>query len=187
MSLNRVLVAWDGTGVVGPGLSTFYYAGAMTGNPAALSTFFNAIKSVIPAGLTITVPSSGDVLDESTGELTGAWSQSGGSTIATTGTANFAQGVGARCVWNTANVHLGRRVRGSTFIVPLVSSAYDSGGLVGTTVVSTLQTAADALVTSTTSTWRIWSRPNDVGSFAVSAVTSATAPRKVSTLRSRRV
>lgn len=187
MTLNRLLVSWEGSEIVGPGLSTFFYSGSMTGIPAAVGTFFNAIKALVPAGETITIPSSGDTLDESTGELTGAWSASGGSSVATTGTANFAQGVGARIVWNTANVHLGRRVRGATFIVPLVASVYDAGGLVGTSAVSTLQTAADALVTATTSTWRIWSRPNDVGAFAVSAVTGALVKRNVSTLRSRRI
>lgn len=186
MTLNRLLVAWDGPEVVGPGLSTFYYSGSMTGIPAAVATFYNAVKALIPAGLTITVPSSGDTLDESTGELTGAWSASGGSTVSTTGSGAFSQGVGARIIWNTANVHLGRRVRGATFIVPLVGSVYDAGGLVGTVATGTLQTAADALVTATTSTWRIWSRPNDVGAFAVSAVTSALVKRNISTLRSRR-
>ena len=170
-------VTWDGTGVVGPGVTTLYFSGSMTGIPASVSTFFNAIKSVIPAGLTITVPSSGDVVDEATGELTGAWSATGGSSIATTGTANFAQGVGARIVWNTAGVFLGRRVRGSTFVVPIVASAYDSGGLVGTTVVATLQTAADALVAAVSTAFKVWSRPRPSGAFATNTVTSATAPR----------
>lgn len=186
MTLNRLNVDWSGPEVVGPGLSTFFYSGSMTGVPAAVVTFYNAIKALIPSGLTITIPSAGDTLDEATGALTGAWSGSGGGTVATTGSGSFSQGVGARVMWNTAGVHSGRRVRGATFIVPIVGSAYDSGGLVGTVATGTLQTAADALVASTTSVWKIWSRPDPTTGYATNSVVSALVRRNVSTLRSRR-
>lgn len=187
MTIARVRCEWAGTGVVGPALSTFYFSGSMTGIPAAVKTFFDSIGNQIPSGTSITTPSNGDELDEATGELTGAWTASGGGTTSCTGAGVFAAGAGLRVRWNTANVFLGRRVRGSTFIVPIVAAAYDSNGTIQGATVTQVGNAATALVTAGAGGLRVWSRPNALGQYALSAVTSATVPDKVSTLRSRRV
>lgn len=186
-TLNRMRIPWSGTAAVGGGLTTFYFSGAMTGVPAAVLTFFNAIKGLVPPGVTWTVPTDGDTLEDSTNELTGTWTASGGGVVTGTGTGSYMAGCGCRIVWNTANVHLGRRVRGSTFLVPLWNGVADTDGTLTTSSIAILQPAATALVTATTPNFRIYSRPNSVGSFAVSSVTSATIPDKISTLRSRRV
>ena len=185
-TLHRLRVPWTGSAVVGPGLSTFYFSGTMTGKPAAVVAFFTAVAGAIAPGVTWTIPSSGDDLDDSTGQLLGAWSASGGGTVVSSGTGVFAAGVGARVVWETGNVHLGRRVKGSTFLVPLSAAQYQADGTIVNATSANLQAAGAALVTATTPDFRIWSRPNALGQFAVSSVTAATSPDQVSTLRSRR-
>lgn len=187
MAINRMRCTWDGAGVEGQGLSTFYFSGTMTGKPAAAVTFFTALAALIPASTGVTVPSSGDVLDESTGELTGGWTASGGAQVSMTGTGNFAAGAGARIVWGTGGVFLGRRVKGSTFLVPLVVSQYDIVGSIAGAAITTINNACAAFVAATSPDFKIWSRPHPGGQFATNQVTSGTCPDKVSTLRSRRV
>lgn len=185
-TLHRLRVPWSGSAVVGPGLSTFYFSGTMTGKPAAVVAFYTALAGAFAPGITWTIPSTGDDLEDSTGELTGAWTASGGATVVSSGTGVFAMGVGARVVWNTANVHLGRRVRGSTFLVPLSAAQYQADGTIVNATSTNIVNAGNTLISSTTPDFRIWSRPNAAGAFAVSTVVSATSPDTVSTLRSRR-
>lgn len=184
--LIRIRVEWSGGGLVGPGLSTFYFLDLSAGPCTLLTSFFNAVKVVVPDDVTMTVPNSGDTIEAETGELVGGWTSSGGSAIAGGNSGAFAVGVGMRVKWNTSTVIAGRRVGGSTFIVPIVGGSFDTGGLPLTTTVSALQDAADDLVDLSDDTMRVWHRPKVASPGAVAAVQSATVPRKVSTLRSRR-
>lgn len=186
MALNRLRVKWGGTGIVGPGLSTFYFSGTMTGKPAAVLTLFDSVKASIPAGLTWEIPSSGDVLDESTGELTGGWTASGGGNVTATGTGNFAQGVGPRFVWATNGIFLGRRVHGSTFMCPLITSQYDASGTIQNAMITAWNGFATTFVTAVSPDFKIWSRPRPGGQYATNQVTGGTVPDAVSWLRSRR-
>ena len=166
---------------------TFYFTGTMPGKPAAVLTLLDSIKTMFPTGMTFDVPSSGDVLDDSTGELTGAWSASGGGQVVGSGGGSWAAGVGGRAVFETSNIHLHRRVRGSHFLVPLVVAQYDSSGTIANATLTAWQGTYNAFLAATTPDWRVWSRPNSEGAFAVSSVTACSFPDKVSTLRSRRV
>lgn len=186
-NLNRLRVAWAGTGPVGPGLSTFYFTGTMAGVPAAVVTFFTALAGSVPTGLTWDIPSSGDTLEDSTGELTGGWSVAGGAVVNGSGGNNFAAGVGCRIVWQTGNVFLGRRVRGSTFVVPLLAALYDTPGTINNATITTINTACSNFVAAVSPDFKVYSRPRPGGAYAVTQVTSGAVPDKVSTLRSRRV
>lgn len=190
MDLDRVRVSWEGPALVGPGVSTFY---ATAGNGAALSsalkTFFDAIKGYFPSSkVTWSFPNTGEVIDSATGQATGAWSGGTFQTVAASGAGtSWANGVGARVRWNTGVYHNGRRVRGSTFLVPLQSGVYDTDGTLVGSAVTAMQTAAAALVTAVP-TMGIHTRPHPGaadGGFAT--VASAEVPDKVSWLRSRRV
>lgn len=185
-AINRFRVQWTGSAVVGPSLSTFYFSGSAVGKPAALVTFFTAIAGMVAPGVTWTIPGTGDVLEDSTGALTGSWTAAGGGSVVSSGTGVFAQGVGVRAVWQTANVHKGRRVKGTTFIVPLSAAQYQADGTIVNATLTNLLAAQNALIAATTPDFRIWSRPDANGAFALSSVTGALAPDTVSTLRSRR-
>ena len=78
-SLNRVLITWSGPQVVGGGVTVLHYAGDVGGPPIpAIKAAFSAAAKLIPAGVTLTVPGTGDVIDDTTGILSGVWSVSGG-------------------------------------------------------------------------------------------------------------
>lgn len=185
--IARCRVAWSGDIVTGPGLSTFYWDSAgLAGYPAAVSTFFGAVKALFPAGVSWSIPSDGDVLEDTTGELVGTWSITGGSVVSSTGAGSFARGVGARVSWQTAEIRGGRRVRGTTFLAPLTTGSFDGTGAVSVTAANTIQTAAAAYLTDTAGHAVVWSRPRPTLAGDSVSITSALVPRSVSWLRSRR-
>ena len=125
--MNVAWQGWPGS----PGVSTFY----LDPTPAqatidSIRTFFNAFAGSLPTGLTINVPSSGDEISENTGDITGAWSvATTPSTVTGTGAGNYAGNAGAVIHWLTQGVVQNRRVRGRTFLVPLIAGAFDATGL----------------------------------------------------------
>lgn len=185
-NINRMRVAWGGTGIVGPGLTTFYFTGTMPGKPAAVLNFFTAVSGFLPPGITWTIPGTGDTLEDSTGALTGGWTASGGGLVNSAGSGSWAAGAGALVDLFTANVHKGRRVRGRFFLVPFTGGNYDTSGTIANATVTSVNTALNTLLAAVTPDWRVYSRPDAIGAFAVSSVTSAVCPDRVTTLRSRR-
>lgn len=185
-NLCRMRVPWTGGGVTGGGLSTFYFEAASSGFVADVKTFFDGIKSAIPNSISISVPDNGDMISDLTGALSGTWAETGtGGTVAGTSSATWAGGVGYRVVWNTAGIFQNRRVRGSTFICPLSTAAYDAQGTIEPVTLAAHRTIASTLVTQQPN-MRIWSRPKPGVSGESNDVVSATIPDAVSWLRSRR-
>lgn len=188
MAIQRLRCTWGGAGVEGPGLTTFYAeADGTLAIQVGASGFFAAVANLLPSGTTIEVPAGGDLLDEATGELTGTWGGGSSTTITGSGAATFAAGVGARVVWETGAVRAGRRVRGSTFVVPLISLAYQTDGTLSTNALTALQTAIDDMLVQVPTQMRVWSRPRPALAGAAVPVVSGRAPDRVSWLRSRRV
>lgn len=192
--LNRVSVAWQGWPGA-PGVTQFYLdAVAQQSSIDAIRTFFNSLTSLLPSGLTITVPSSGDIVEDTNGQLAGNWSV-GTTPVVVTGIGSgvYAGNAGAVVHWLTNTVALKRRLRGRTFIVPLIGSSYDSGGSLSTAAQTTLQNAASAMVASMAGNMVVWHRPviqkgTGVVIRAGSSgdVTSSRVPDLAVTLRSRR-
>ncbi len=184
-SLERVVVEWT-AGTALPGISVFY------GNPSVptlaneVYTFFDSIKALIPSSLSLTIPSSGDIIDDADGALAGSWSTTGVGSLAMTGGGSYAAGVGCRVVWRTNGVRNRRRVRGSTFLCPLITNVYEANGTLTSSALSTISTAAGVLASS--GTLAVWSRPTTVGAADgdSNTVLSALVPDRVTALRSRR-
>ena len=183
--LNRMRCAWAGPGVIGPAVTTFYFDPSGTAVPAAVFTFWDAIKTRLPSAVTINIPNTGDQIEATDGELQGVWTQGTASAVSGLGAAQYLQGVGCRVVWNTAGFTNGRRVRGSTFLAPLDASMYSTLGTLSASRAQ-IETAANALVTALTGDMMIWSKPGPSGVGHVNSVLSAVVPDKISTLRSRR-
>lgn len=186
-NLKRVRILWGGTGIVGPGTSTLYFDSTATGFVSALSTMLTAWKTYLPNTTTVHIDNAGETIDMATGSPNGVWTD--GSTFGATGNSasTFAAGVGARAVWNTAGFNNGRRVRGSTYIVPLVTTAYNVGGSLEATALSALQSAATAMVTAMSPHFVVYSKgPAGVSAGNTAAVTGAVVPADISWLRSRR-
>lgn len=187
MAIQRLRCAWQGTGIEGPGLTTFYAeADGTLAIQVGASGFFDAVKGMIPSGTTITIPAGGDVIDEATGQLTGTWGGSSSTTITATGTGTFAAGVGARVVWETSAIRGGRRVRGSTFIVPCTIAAYEANGTITSGTLTLMQNGISAMLAQVPTQMRVWSRPRPGLAGAAVQVERGVAPDKVSWLRSRR-
>jgi hypothetical protein len=185
--IARIPVVWDGLPGL-PGVSVFYSAGTdSSAAVAALTTFFNAIKGSVPASLSWQIPSGGDTLDETDGTLFGSWTGASGTVISSTGGAGtYAAGVGFRVKWLTNGIAAHKRVTGSTFIVPLLGSLYDSNGTIAAAQVTAGQTAANALVAA--GVMKIWHRGSVANPTGVAhLMQGAVLPDKVATLRSRRV
>ena len=179
------------TGVTGlPGVSTFYCNDGDQGSlRSALGTFYGHMLTNWPTGMTFTVEQAGDVIDVATGTLTAAWpdttSYTGTSSVAA---APYAAGVGARVRWITGGVHNGRRVYGSTFIVPLQTGMYGNDGTLDSSYIGSLMAWAGSLVVA--GSMKVYCRPDPVKHPGVAgaafSIVSAQVKDQVSTLRSRR-
>lgn len=182
----RVRAIWTGTGVTGTGVSTFYSMGAALDARAAVSAFFTAVAGILPPTVTVSVPGEGEILDDVTGDVTGAWAANPGTSHAGTGAGAFARGVGMRVVWGTNGITNGRRVRGSTFLVPIGSSNYENDGSIVAGALTAVSTAASAMRTSLGGDFVIWRRPKPGVAGGTSSVLSSTVPDKVAWLTTRK-
>lgn len=182
-TLNRYRVEWVG-GPGGPGVSTFYSLPTASTALADIRAFFQSLSVLFPTAFSWSFPNSGDQIEDSTGQISGAWSAAAVSpVIGGEGNVGFAAGVGARVSWQTQLIMNGRRLRGSTFITGIAVSNYDNAGTLSSGALTTLQNAADALISATDLV--IYSRPHG-GSFGYGLVIGATVPDRVTSLRSRR-
>lgn len=188
VDLARVRVSWQGW-PGSPGVSTFY----LTDSPTqlhidAIRAFFNSIAGSLPTGLTVTVPASGDVIDDASGLIVDSWAVVTPPTVVTgTGTGNYAGNAGAVVHWLTSTVLNRRRIRGRTFLVPLVATAYDTAGSLSTTMISTLSAAATTMTSALGTNFRVWHRPANGGAGASAVVTGFRVPDLAVSLRSRRI
>jgi len=171
---------------VGSGVSTFYFDEAHSGWVADLQAFWVALAARVPSVVTFTTLNTGDIIDEDTGDLVGTWTDGATSTVNSSGSGVYAAGVGVRGRWPTSGIKNGRRVRGSTFIVPLVGSAFQSDGTIDGTVWTSISTAFGNLYTAGAGYQYVWSRPVAGAGGQANLVIGTDVPDKVSWLRSRR-
>lgn len=153
---------------------------------ASLEAFYTLFKDRLPAGLVITIPNVGDTISDTTGEITGSWSEAAPATVTGDGGGSYVAGTGGRVRWHTTGVVGGRRVVGTTFICPIMN-----GNLAGTSgltssFTTTLQSAADGLIEDLAGTMKIFSPPTPTRAGTSSFVDGATVPTATSWLRSRR-
>lgn len=162
MQLARVVVEWTGGSVVGRAVNVLHYAAdGGPPAPAAILSAYDAVKANLPNNVIVTVPGSGDVIEDTTGELVDVWTAAGGGTV--TGTASPAQaaGVGACITWNTGGIINGRKLRGRTFLVPYSASAYEDNGTLSVNGLLFTNNFATAMMAS--GPLAVWHRPTTVG------------------------
>jgi len=195
VNIARVKVEWSGAGVTGGGLSQFYSTADGYDLALAVDTMFDGLCAYLPPSVSIHIPAGGEVLDSATGDLVDTWAGAPGSTQPGRSTGPFSIGVGCRIVWETNGRTNNRRVRGSTFLVPLSGAVYDTDGTIAGGMKDIMQGHAETLVSSLSNQLVIWTRPvpasSDPGApparaGGVNSVLSVTMPDKVSWLRTRR-
>lgn len=185
--MNRVRVPITNV-VVGPALTTLYVGSSIV-DMTAIKTFFNSLTNVQPNLLTYTIPVSGDQINEADGKLTGVWTGSNGGTAGSAAAAAaFSATSGAVIDWITSAIVGRRRVMGRTFVVPLTGVSYANSGQISSTTITTIQNAANTLITALAGELKIWHRPTKLApnSGVAAQVVSARVPSKPMVLRSRR-
>lgn len=188
-NMRRYNVAWQNW-PGSPGVSVFYSDTSVDISTFtdALRAFWNSLAALLPSGLTVQVPSSGDVINDQDGTITGSWSDGTPVLVVTgTGAGAYAGNAGAVVHWLTSGVVNGRRVRGRTFIVPIVGSAYETNGSLSTATLTSLNGAASTLVGAVGSGMRIWHRPKAPAVGSQHDVTGHRVPDLAVSLRSRRI
>jgi hypothetical protein len=121
--------------------------------------YFAALAVAIPAGGTLLVETGGDIIEDTTGALTGSWTGTAQAPISTSAAGAYAAPVGFVLEWMTNFVHNGRKVRGKTYIVPAGRDVFGPNGTLDDATVASLQAGGDTFVANTGSEFRIWSRP----------------------------
>lgn len=195
-SLYRVRTELTGFGG-GPGVATMYFLDTDTA-VASVHDFWGTVAAAMPPVVHMQVVPAGDIIESTTGTITGAWAASAVTEVVGQGAADYASPAGVIVGWGTNTILDGRRLRGRTFIVPLSFDAYQNDGTIGTTTLPNFVNAATGLISEQADSFVIWHRPREAvaadGSRpAITAragghglVVRHTVPDKVAVLRSRR-
>lgn len=154
-------------------------------------TFFNAIKSLLPAQVTVQVQGEVEAIDEPTGALQDVLVATAPAAVVGTAISSnsYAAAVGGVVSWRTGVVRNARRIRGRTFLVPLTTTAFDNTGTLTSTALTTLNAAATALRDTTSiADLGIYARPTAPGATdgLWALVTGHQVPDMGAVLRSRR-
>lgn len=162
----------------------------LTSAVAAMRAFFQSHSAFIAGLVTISWDGIGIEKDVATGQLIGVTAYTPPASVACSGSGTCALPAGASVRWNTSTVVNGRMIRGRTFIVPLVSTSYESNGsLVSTYLTASIAAAAAVRTASLASgTWTraIWHRPVGGAGGATGEVMSSSVKDIVAVLKSRR-
>lgn len=181
-----------------PGLITWYWNGAAAGSfttadataaVAASYALLNALKTGFAGTCSMQVNPAVEVLEATTGALTGIVQATPVAAVVGTGTGVVLSAEGPLLQWITADVVGRRLVRGRTFVVPSASGAIGSPG----TVIAAFTTAALAGMAAYIATAGpspvVWHRPAPFATGANGSAHEIVAygvPAVVSVLRSRR-
>lgn len=194
--INRVRASF--TGFPGsPGVSTFYCL-----NPEAflplLRAFLQDFAAQIPQNVLVQVEGTGDIIDSTSGVLTGTWSAAPPTVVSGAAAGAYAAPAGICVNWVTGTVLDGHRLRGRTFMVPLGASAFDSDGSLNAVALSQFRLSAATFVTNAAADFVVWHRPRPAGTLSPkgvllparagghAVVISSKVNDKVAVLRSRR-
>lgn len=197
--IDKAVIQW--VGVEGqPAYSVFYANHGPNGVLGKIHDFFNTIKPHLPNTVLLVFPTTGIVIDSSTGFLDSEWGPvTGLGDVAGTGTSGYASASGVSIRWATSGlaqpstptggVH---KVHGRTYLVPIDNSATSLEGTLGQTAHSLLQNAADNFVSACAGNLVIWApvvRDKAGVVFrqgSVHPVTGARVNTDLAVLRSRR-
>lgn len=187
----------------GPGVATMYFLSAEN-LTESLQAYWNVMRELMPIQVAITVENTGDVIEDTTGDLVGAWGGTVQPTLPGLSNGPYPAPAGLCCVWKTTTILDSHRLAGRTFIVPVTSAFYQTDGTIIQSAIDGMTGACESLIAAESEDFVIWHRPFP-GSPAVAAsgthaarparaahdgghglVTTGFAKDKVAILRSRR-
>lgn len=193
MALYRVKTRWSGFNGA-PGYTILHFDAAVSANPdgaanavAGVQSFFSAVGPLLPSAVRINVEPAVDIIETTTGELQDVITVATPANLSGTQTGGFSSATGACVTWNATGVRNGRRVKGRSFIVPLAGTQYEADGTLTNTCISTLTSAATALIAHS-SDLVVFGRPSGPDATDGDFYTVATAriTDKTAILKSRR-
>lgn len=183
---------------MGSGLSVLNFGGALA-DPADLDDLLIQIDQgmaqwvqQLPNSVTFQVANEVEVREEDTGDLISTLT--GASVPPRVGSATssiHAAGVGGRVRWVTAGIRNGRPVIGTTFIVPMGSSAFEVNGTITAAALANLTAGGELIRTQSIALGvpvSVWSKPTSSGGSdgVLWPVDSINAPDQAAWLTSRR-
>lgn len=199
VQVMRVKMRWDGF-VGAPGFSVFHFRnlaeeGYTTVDAEAaidkVDAFAEGLKGLIPYNSRLTVQSDVECYDAATGQLQtvlGGTPAAAHVSLATAGM-NYSSAAGASITWRSPEVRNGRRIRGRTFLVPLVAATFGGDGIIAANNMTQLNLIATNLRDDTGAPdLVIWARPTAPGASDgdLAAINSHSIPAVGAVLRSRR-
>lgn len=108
--------------------------------------FWQGLRTSFPDELTLTVSPIVDIYNEFTGDLVNSFTAgTAPAPVIGGGTSTYAGGVGAKVNWNTGVVRNGRRVRGHTYLVPIIGTAFTNTGTVASATQLAVTTVAETM------------------------------------------
>lgn len=200
-ALQRQRVEWNGLRG-GAGVSTFFFTDAAA-HQAALHALYVTMSDFIGGGPVFRIEPGGDTIESTTGALTGAWTGTVTGDIPTGTGGSYAPPSGFMVRWDTGGITGGRRLKGRTFFVPILTGSINgTGGIVVPDRIR-MQNAVTTFVAAVPANLKVFQRPRlarpaftdgsgklhkaitaRVGGF--DAVTDGIVPDEIVVLRSRR-
>lgn len=188
-ALDRYIVHWL-TSSGGPGVSVFHLDATVStprqSQVNAIRAAFDAIKGFLPTDVSISFSPEIEVIERTTNTLIGTVAVAPPASVTGTNTGAYSAPSGARWRWATGVIHRGRRVTGTTFLVPLSNSAYDVDGTLTAAALTTLNNAAAGILTAAPGALMVYSRPAGGDPGIASTVTGGSTVDRAAVLRSRR-
>ena len=177
-----------------PGVTTVFSDPAADPNSfiSSWKTFFEALKNYLAPPVTISYPSTYDVLDETTGHLTGSGTCTAPGPTSSAVLGAYAAPCGVVALWHTSSILDGHRITGKTYIVPTVGMDESSGGNPVGSLTGTVVSAGTALIAAQANKFWVWHRPRKATALhparvgATAEVVSVACPSKFVVLTSRR-
>ena len=175
----------------GPGVSVFNVrlsGAALTTGPQQIAdnihTFFADVAQHMPDDISFTFPAEVAEMNTTTGTLEAIHPVNAPAQV-TGGNANSYMGAaGTSVIWHTEAIVAGRRLRGRTFLVPLVAGAFHTDGTLISTTAGLILQSANNLISDmeNVGSLAVWSRTHGV----LADVAQPSLATLGSVLRSRR-
>jgi len=144
----------------------------------------------LPNDVSISFESEAREMDVATGTLVGVHAIDAPSTVNGLGSGVYAAPSGAKVNLSTSAIVAGRRLKGRTFIVPLIGTAYSDSGRIAPGTLSRLGTAFEAFRDNPGNySLAVWSRPQagpPARAGTLADVVSVAPSLNAAVLRSRR-
>lgn len=186
MPVRQIEVIWTPpSGIQTASVLHFWDGVSVSTQRSRLGTFLQVVAATLSDQCTYRIATSGKVLDEATGQMTGIWNDATSYTqqgaIAEEPVADATQ---VLVQWNTNTIRAGRFVIGRTFIPGLPVTALINGNLAAS-VQGPLETAA-ASFAGASSGFGVYSRPRPGTPGAIVTINSSGVAEELAVLRRRR-